>query len=269
MNIISYLVQQNNNLKTDLRLGRMYITPQQLIVRALRAGTMAGVLFASLVFLFLGKGNASIGIPVLVGLVGGYGTYWYILQTPKLAAQKVATDINREVLFAGRFLLVKLHSGVPLINAIVEASKSYGVANKYFLEIVRDIELGTSLEVAIEKAMNNSPSMHWRKVLFQISNALRLGIDVTHSLESVLEDISYDYLLQIQRYGKKLSTVTLFYLLVGVVFPSLGMTIVTVLMGFTNIQLSFGFFAVVLLVVVFLQFIFMRTFAHIRPKVNL
>lgn len=269
MNIIGYLIQQHPDIKTDLRLGRMNVTPRQIIIRALRVGVMSGVLFAALIFLFLGKTNPSIIWPLIVGLAGGYGTYWYILQTPKLAAAKVAADIDREVLFAGRFLLVKLNSGVPLINALVEASKSYGVANKYFLEIVRDIELGTSLETAIDKAMINSPSMHWRKVLFQITNALRLGIDVTHSLESVLEDISYDYLLQIQRYGKKLSTVTLFYLLVGVVFPSLGMTIVTVLMGFTSIQLGFGFFAAVLAVVAFLQFIFMRTFAGIRPKVNL
>jgi hypothetical protein len=121
----------------------------------------------------------------------------------------------------------------------------------------------------IEKAMVNSPSKHWRKILFQIHNALKLGIDVSKSLEMVLEDITYDYLLQIQKYGKKLGTVTLFYLLLAVVFPSLGMTIITVLIGFTNVQLNTGFFLVVLILVVFVQFIFMRVFHSIRPQVNL
>jgi hypothetical protein len=47
------------------------------------------------------------------------------------------------------------------------------------------------------------------------------------------------------------------------------MTIVTVLIGFTNIQLTMGFFVVVLVFVIFIQFIFMKMFGSIRPKVNL
>jgi pilus assembly protein TadC len=191
------------------------------------------------------------------------------MQTPVLAQRKVADDINKEVLFAGRFLLVKLNSGKPLVNALIEASQSYGVSNRYFLEIVRDIELGTPLEDAIDRAMHNSPSKHWRSILFQIQNALRLGIDVRTSLEAVLDEISHDYLLQIQRYGKKLSSITLFYLLLAVVFPSLGMTIMVVLLSFAGLQLSWGLLSVILILVVFVQVIFLRVFTSIRPRVNL
>ncbi len=117
--------------------------------------------------------------------------------------------------------------------------------------------------------MHNSPSKHWRSILFQIQNALRLGIDVRTSLEAVLEEISHDYLLQIQRYGKKLSSITLFYLLLAVVFPSLGMTILVVLLSFAGLQLSWGMLSVILILVLFVQVVFMRVFMSIRPKVNL
>lgn len=270
MDIVSYLAKRNTALKADLIRARNPIRPEAFIAKSLRIAVMGGIAVGAVVFFFTGKNPAvPIWLPLVVCIVGIYFTYQYLLQTPKLAQLAVATDIDREVLFAGRFLLVKLNSGKPLVSALVEASHSYGVSNKYFLEIVRDIELGTPLEEAIERAMQNSPSKHWRRILFQIHNALRLGIDVSHSLESVLEDISYDYLLKIRAYGKKLSTITLFYLLIAVVVPSLGMTILTVLLGFTNIQLSSGLFIIVLVVVLFVQLIFLRIFTSVRPQVSL
>lgn len=269
MNIAAYLVAHTPELRTQLYKARMPTTPEAFIKKSIRNSLMMAFMVGACFFLFTKGMNYPLWMPIAAAFFGGYGTYWYSIRAPQLKAQEVAIDIDREVLFAGRFLLVKLNSGKPLVNALFEASKSYGVSSKYFLEIVRDIELGTPMEEAIEKAMVNSPSDHWRKILFQIHNALKLGIDVTNSLESVLEDISYDYLLKIQRYGKKLGTVTLFYLLLGVVFPSLGMTIITVLIGFTNIQLSTGFFVIVLVLVAFIQIIFMRVFNSIRPKVNL
>jgi pilus assembly protein TadC len=270
MSLAAYLANKEPNLRTDLYKARMKIAPEAFVAKSLRVAMMAGLMFAVLVFFYVDKTNRPLWIPLAVFFLFTYGVYWYLLKTPLLRQAQIAVDIDREVLFAGRFLLVKLNSGKPLINALVEASKSYGVSNKYFLEIVRDIELGTPLEDAIEKAMNNSPSKHWRKILFQIHNALKLGIDVSTSLEAALEDVSHDYLIQIQRYGKKLGTMTLFYLLLAVVVPSLGMTIFTVLISFTGISSQgFGMYLVILVLLVFIQVVFMRLFVDIRPKVNL
>ena len=87
--------------------------------------------------------------------------------------------------------------------------------------------------------------------------------------KAVLEDISYDYLIQIQRYGKKLSTMTLFFLLFAVVFPSLLMTIAIILLSFTGLSMTMGFFTVVLVVVAFIQVVFLQMFRSIRPGVTL
>jgi hypothetical protein len=268
MSLIQYLVNRSPHLRTDLRIARMQVTPEDFVKKSVRIALMAGILFAVLVFFYASKKGVSFMVPLVVLVLGTLFTYWYLMQTPKLAQLKVANDIDKEVLFAGRFLLVKLNSGKPLVTALFEASRSYGVSNKYFLEIVRDIELGTPLEEAIEKAMNNSPSKHWRRILFQIHNALRLGIDVSAGLESVLDDISHDYMLQIQRYGKKLSTFTLFYLLLAVVVPSLGMTIMIILISFMGVPLTGGLFIIILVVLAFVQIIFMRLFMSIRPKVH-
>jgi pilus assembly protein TadC len=269
MKLTTFLTTRSPRLREELRLARIGTAPEAFIKRSLRIALIGGIALAALLFFFQGRGNTQ-PLPILLAfLLGSFLTYRYLLLSPRIAAAAVAKDIDREVLFAGRFLLIKLNSGTPLVNALIEASKSEGVAGKYFGEIVRDIELGTPLEEAIDRATRTSPSKHWRKILFQISNALRLGIDVSHSLESVLEDIQNDYLLQIQRYGKKLSTMTLFYLLLAIVFPSLGMTIFVVLISFTSIPLSGGFFIAVLTVVTFIQVVFLQTFRAIRPQVNL
>ncbi len=269
MDLVKSIVRNHPEMKAQLRKARMNTTPEAFVTRCLRMALMIGLMLGVLVFFYTDKQGLPLYWPFVALAVSTWFSYWYFMQSPILEQAKVAADIDREVLFAGRFLLVKLNSGKPLVNALVEASQSYGVSNKYFLEIVRDIELGTPLEEAIEHAMHNSPSKHWRSILFQIQNALRLGIDVRTSLEAVLEEISHDYLLQIQRYGKKLSSITLFYLLLAVVFPSLGMTILVVLLSFAGLQLSWGMLSVILILVLFVQVVFMRVFMSIRPKVNL
>lgn len=269
MKLSSFLLARAPNLRADLKLARIDAKPEEFAMRSFRVAMFGGFAMAALVFFFQGKGNTNLLLVLGAFLIGAWGAYKYLLASPRLTAMSIAADIDREVLFAGRFLLIKLNSGMPLVNALFEASKSEGVSKRYFAEIVRDIELGTPLEEAIERAMKASPSKHWRKILFQISNALRLGIDVTSSLETVLEDIAGDYLLQIQRYGKKLSTITLFFLLFAVVFPSLLMTIAVVLLSFTGVPMTMGFFAAVLVVVAFIQVVFLQTFRSIRPGVTL
>jgi pilus assembly protein TadC len=182
---------------------------------------------------------------------------------------KRAKKIDKDVLFAGRFLLIKLNSGKPLINSLMDASQSYGVANTYFKDIVRNIDLGTPLEDALEKAMDSCPSKKMGRVLFQINNALRIGIDVTQNLEAVLEEIANEQLVEIQRYGKKLSSLTLFYMLVAVVAPSLGITMFMVVAGLVSLDIGPSTFFVFSFFLVLIEFVFLSLFKSIRPNVNI
>ena len=188
------------------------------------------------------------------------------LRTKIIKRQK---EIDREVLFAGQYMLVKLYSGKPLLNVLIDTSKSYGVASKYIKEIVNDINTGTSLEDALEKAMTYSPSEKFSKILFHVNNALRLGIDVTRPLSAVLDEITKEQELEIERYGKKLNTIIIFYMLAAVVLPSIGMTLLIVLSSFINFSITATHFLVVLMFIVLIQLLFIAIFKSIRPVVNL
>jgi pilus assembly protein TadC len=182
---------------------------------------------------------------------------------------KRAKEIDKDVLFAGRFLLIKLNSGKPLINSLVEASQSYGVASSYFKEIVRNIELGTSLEEALESARDNCPSKKMKRIIFQINNALKVGVDVSSNLEAIIQEITAEQLIEIQRYGRKLNSLTMFYMLLAVVMPSLGITIFAIIASLVSINLTPMTFGVFLFFLFLIELMFISIFKSIRPSVNI
>ncbi len=269
MSLSKELASRYPSLKRKLLVAHSTKTPEQFVERNLKLALSMGIPAALGLFMLL----SAAGLPpvLLVGIVPLvlFGLFQLFMHSADVEIRKLAKEIDRDVLFAGRFLLIKLNSGKPLMNAIIDASNSYGVANKYFKEIVRDIELGTPLEEALEKASRYSASEKMRRILFQISNALKIGVDVTDYLEAILDEIAQDQLTEIQKYGKKLSSLTMFYMLFAVVVPSLGITMLITVVSLVNIQIDFSLFGVFLFALVVVELVFISIFKAIRPTVNI
>ncbi len=196
------------------------------------------------------------------------GCFFFFMMTPKNIINKRKRELDKEVLFAGRFLLVKVNAGRPLLNALIEGSESYGVASKYFKEIVDDINLGTPIEQALDNAVKYSPSDKFRKILFQMNTALKVGIDVSIPLSNVIEEITEAQLTEIRRYGKKLNSLALFYMLLAIVMPSVGMAIFVVVGGLLGLPIDRNLFLVVIAALVLLQMLFISIFKATRLTVN-
>ncbi|MGM5483952.1 MAG: type II secretion system F family protein [Nanobdellota archaeon] len=191
-----------------------------------------------------------------------------ILQSPNSQIKKRRKDIEKNVLFAGRYLLIKLNSGQPLYNALIEASKDYGVASKYFKEIVDNINLGVPIEEALERAIKYSPSPAFQQILFNVINALKIGIDISETLKEVLDDIAAEQLSEIEAYTQKLNSITLFYMLLGVVVPSLGLTIFVVIAGMVGFSIGPPIYIALFVLVLVLQLFFVNFFHKARPNIN-
>ena len=265
---VRYLVGTHPELKKNLRMARETKTPEDIVREGIK---MSGLLTGTTVFLlFLIFQRAEVNLLFLIPTVPAAA--WFFFKYRLLAIKaKIAqrrSEIDRDVLFAGRYLLVKLNSGQPLVNALAEAGESYGMANKYFKEIMHDIDLGKPVEKALSEAAEYNPSKKFRKIIFQISNALKIGIDVSKFLEATLDEIVEQQIIEIKDYGQKLNSVTLFYLLIGVVMPSLGMTLLT--MGVSVIGVSdIVFYSISLLGLVVLQATFLVVYKAIRPNLNI
>ena len=256
-------------LRKKLGIAGINKTPKQYIAQCRRSAFLIGILMAVLSLFIVEKNDMPIIFILLTGFLFFLLAYGTLLKSVDAKINKRAKEIDKDVLFAGRFLLIKINSGRPLINSLIEASQSYGVANTYFKEIVRNIELGTPLEEALEKSTDNCPSKKMRRILFQINNALRIGIDVSQNLEAVINEIANEQLVEIQRYGKKLNGITLFYMLLAIVVPSLGMTMFIVVAGLVSLHITAATFGVFAFFQLLIELLFLSLFKSIRPHVNI
>lgn len=269
MGLFDRLASRDPELKRKLTMAKMEDEPRQYVRKMFMGSACISATLAFTYFLL----SAAMSLPLwgtaVAFVVGFYLVYAVLIRSVDIRIRKIARDIDREVLFAGRFLLVKLNAGRPLIIALTEASQSYGVANKYFKEIVRDIDTGTPLEEALEKASRYSPSEKFRRILFQINNALKIGVDVTNYLEAILDEISNDQLVEIQRYGKKLSSLTMFFMLFSIVIPSLGITLFITIVSMVSANFDMSFFLFLAGLLVFEEYLFITVFKSMRPTVNI
>lgn len=244
-------------------------TPEQFVKKTIELAAMLSIGTLILLFFIFEVMSISLGyfFLLLPLLLGGY--FFFLLQSPKSIISKRKRELDQEVLFAGRFLLVKVNSGRPLLNALIEGSQSYGVSSKYFKEIVEDINMGTPIETALDNAVKYSPSDKFRRILFQINTALKVGIDVSIPLTNVIEEITNEQFTEIQRYGKKLNSLALFYMLIAIVLPSIGMAIFVVVGGLLGLPIERNLFLVVIGVLILIQLIFISIFKTTRLGVNL
>ena len=257
------------HLKKQIRIAHLKTTPYEFIDKNLKSSLPFSLALTILFFFVADKaGLPLILIPVafIVFFILVFNFAFLKIKSKIIQRQR---KIDQEVLFVGQYLLIMLYSGRPLLNALIDTSKSYGVASKYIKEIINDINTGSSLEDALENAMVYSPSEKFRKILFHINNALKLGVDITNPLSAVLEEIATEQNIEVKRYGKKLNTIIIFYMLVAIVAPSIGMTVFIVLSIFIKLNISMIHFIVVIMFIAFMQAIFISVFKSIRPAVNL
>ncbi|MFT4312374.1 MAG: type II secretion system F family protein [Candidatus Woesearchaeota archaeon] len=269
MDIIHAIYKKNPHLKRELLAAHMNISVYDFIKRSFQAS----ITYTIVVTLIAGFVMSAIGIPLILLPAVPLLAFFVILQSqlalPRVVMKRRAREIDNEVLFAARFLLIKLTSGRPLFNALIETSQSYGVASKYFKEIVDDINFGTPIEQALTNAMEMTESRFFKKVLFQITNAIKIGVDVSQNLEVVIKEIEEEQHLEIEKYGKKLNSVALFYMLLAIIIPSLGMTLIVVVLNLVSFELNVLMYTIIGSVVMMIQIFFIHVFKSIRPQVNI
>ena len=257
------------NLKGDLRRAHLHVTPLDFVKKSLYMSILASVLFTAISYFVLQKSSLSAYLLFPIFIIFLFLLFQYFLLALRAKIVKREHEIDKEVLFIGRYLLVKLYSGRSLLSALTETATSRGVAGKFIKGIVDDISTGNTIEESLDNAMTYTPSDKLRRVLFYINNALQLGIDVTTPLESVLQGITKDEELEIKKYGRKLNTIVIFYMLFAVIIPSLGVAMFIAVSSFIRFPINLKGLLFFIGFIILIQFIFITMFRSIRPNVNL
>jgi len=195
--------------------------------------------------------------------------FFYLLKIPDVKIMKKESGISKEIVFATRFLIIEIESGVPVYDAFVNVSKIYPVVGTYFAAIIDKVNMGTSMEDAMNEATELVPSADLRKILWQILNSIKTGADVTNALASVLQQIIDDQKIAVEEYGRKLNPLAMFYMLIAVIIPSLGTTMLIIFSSFIGFNLELPFLLMIAGLLGFMQFMFYALIKSSRPAVDI
>lgn len=257
------------NLKQDISQALMDKESTSIIARALWRGlsqasmTAAGLMFLGYYWdksqiLYLG-----LGLWPVIFLF----SFFTFAALPKIKAKKRARKLERDLPYALRHILIEVEAGIPLYHAFVSVSEGYGEVSREFKRIAKEINGGKAQVKALEGAVARSPSIRFRKALWQIINALKSGADVSSALDSLVDSITRHQVMQVRKYGKELNPYTMMYMLLAVILPSLGVTFLMILSSFTDFSVSSYIYYLILIGLVFFQAVFLNFVKSKRPEV--
>ncbi|MCK5612414.1 type II secretion system F family protein [Candidatus Pacearchaeota archaeon] len=173
--------------------------------------------------------------------------YFNQINYPRIFSYNKAKAIEKNLIPALQDMLIQLNSGVPIYRILLNISQSkYGEVSEEFKKIANEINAGTSQIDAIEKSGKTNISEYFKRVLWQISNGMRAGSDMSIVIKESMKNLEDEQAIQIQNYGGSLNPLIMFYMLIAVIIPSLGITFLVIIFSMIGasqniIYLVFGF----------------------------
>ncbi len=224
------------NIDVYLNQAEAKMTSLEYVSLCLVSLTIFGVIMFFLALFTLMFG-ASLYIPFLIALTFTFFVFLQQMAYPKLAAMRRVKEIDKNLLPALQDMLVQLNSGIPLFNILVNVARgSYGAISIEFKNTIQEINAGRNQIDALEDIAVRNPSVLFRRTLWQLVNGMKEGADIASLIKEVMRAVGDEQLTQIQRYGGQLSPLALFYMLIAIIAPSLGVTFIIVLSSFVALS---------------------------------
>jgi len=264
----AYLARNLTTLHEDLLQAQLEIPVREYAGHAFFAGAGNAVLFALLIALVGTLAKADYLLPFLfVPTLLFAASFITLLYQPKIVARKRARQLERFIIPATQQMLIQLRSGVPLFNAIASISSDYGELSHEFKKITNRINAGVSDIEAITEAGRANPSLRFRRVVWQMANALKVGGDVSAALQSLQEEMTREKLDELKRYGQELSPWIVIYMLAAIIVPSLGVSMIIVILSFLSVDVPKVLLAVIIIMLAGFNLFFLDFVASRRPVV--
>ncbi len=261
---------KHKGLEVALKQHNIKSSVYEFIKRMLIASIILGVAIGITMILLFNKIGMQILESVLFGALIGVMVFYMgfrnFLNFPTQKSKRNSKLIERDIIFAARDLIISLRSGMPLFNAITMVSTGYGEASKEFAKITQLVQLGTPLVEAIDRVILESKSRSFKSLMLQASVSIKSGADVVEALRGIIDELMQERNIELRRYGQKLNALAMFYMLFGIIFPSMGVAVITILTTFVSLfQVDIMVLEAVLVGVVFLQIVFLMMIKSSRP----
>lgn len=191
----------------------------------------------------------------------------YRLQLPLALASKRRRELEKDVLFAGRHMWIALKGGMALFDSMLAISKgNYGEVSREMSRLTEKVLVGVPIDVAAAEVTEDNPSPTFRRLLMQIVNSVRSGADIADSLSIVLDQIAREQLISVREYGQKLNPTVMFYMVLGIIAPSLGISVGLFIISFAKLTITMDSLWAMIPVIALLQWMFLSYIEMTRPS---
>ncbi|MCL5009484.1 MAG: type II secretion system F family protein [Candidatus Parvarchaeota archaeon] len=192
----------------------------------------------------------------------------YFINYPKLQATRRRSKLDETVVFAIREIMIKVGSGVPIFNALLDVSNGdYGLVSAEFKVTVEEIQSGVPQEIALQNLSKRVPSQALRRAIDILVNAIKSGSDVHGTLIMINDMLIKKQQSDMRTYAAELTPMSMAYMLVSVVLPSLGMSVFLILGSIAKFNTAYIVYIVPPFLLLF-QVFFMGMVNSRRPAVG-
>ena len=188
---------------------------------------------------------------------------------PKVFDSRRVRNVEKNLIPALEDILVQLNSGIPLFNILINiASSDYGPLSDEFKRAVKKINSGFPQIEVLEELSERNSSNFFKRTLWQISNGMRAGSDISIVIEESIKTLTEEQLLQIQNYGNKLNPLIMFYMVISVIIPALSIAFLTIISSMAGLpeSLTTKLFISVFVFVMIVQIMFLGIIRSTRPS---
>lgn len=263
---IDYIGSFFPDLRKKLRIAKIKKPERRYIKDALiYSGLLSLILLLVYILIFITAFVNLLWLVVLLPITAVL-VFLFMMRRVDVAIAQRERQIDKDLLFAGRQLLIEIRGGIPLYDAVTHLTQDYGEASKVFSEIIDKTNLGVPLDVAMEDVAEETPSKPFKRLVLQIINSIRSGSDIAVALETILDQLSQEQMIEIKAYGQKLNPLGMFYMLFGIIVPSLGITLAVTLLTFTGVSMGPVLLWGTLALIILIQYIFLTMIEASRPR---
>ncbi|MCK5281942.1 MAG: type II secretion system F family protein [Nanoarchaeota archaeon] len=199
---------------------------------------------------------------------GFYIMFRFMIGAPEAKIIRSKKNIDAEIVSAIRSLILDFKANAPMFDALGNLMKNFDEIGKYIKDIVIKVKLGSSLEESLNEIVEIVPSESFRVLLWQIINHLETGTDITNSLDRLADEIVEKQRIDFKKYGKKLNVLSLLYMIVAIILPTIGFTMIAAGLIFMGISMSMSLIMVFWVLFSLLQFVFLAISGGNRPVVE-
>lgn len=202
-----------------------------------------------------------------IGAMGGVFIFTQLVFYPKIKIKKKVRNIEGQLVFALRTILIEIKSSVTLFNAMnIIGQGNFGDISKEFKKAIDKINTGTIEEDALDQMASDNPSLHFRRALWQLVNGIKAGADVSAVLSSLVDSMLKEQKNEVKLYGAALKLLSLVYMMIGVIVPAMGLTLLIILSTFPQITIAEIYFWVMLMMLLVAQLMYIGIIKSKRPS---